>query len=213
MLIVTLPSRHEFLGQLLAILEPQVIALGVRKFDQVDIRISASDIDLPVGDRREALRQRATGEYICFLDDDDLVSPNYIARIMPLLDGVDQVGFEVEGWNDHTKMLPTYHSLKYGKWTNPVNGRMGLEGAYCRDISHLNPMRRELALRAPIAGGFGEDCRWANELRALDVVKTEHYIDEVMYYYLWRGGKNDARDAIDPWRLAFIERLYPKVTA
>ena len=44
-LILTMPHRHEFLGQLLSLLEPQIVG----KFDEVDIRISGNDLDLPVG--------------------------------------------------------------------------------------------------------------------------------------------------------------------
>ena len=52
-------------------------------------------------------------------------------------------------------------------------------------------MRRELALKAPMWGGFGEDSRWAGDMRALGVVKTEHYVEDVMYHYLSRTDKKD----------------------
>jgi hypothetical protein len=215
-LILTQRARAEMLLQLLSILEQQISALGLNKFDQVDILIcedepgswmrwSDGSSPVQVGEKREAMRQKSQGEYICFLDDDDLIAPNYISSILPLLDGVDQVGFEVKMYSGHELQAPVYHSLKYGKWINPVNGRMGLEGAYCRDISHINPMRRELALQVPMSGGIGEDCRWAAAMRGK--VKTEHYVNSALYYYLWRPNKQDAKDAMDPWRMELIDKL------
>lgn len=200
-LIVTMPSRYKFLSQLLSLLEPQVAG---NKFSTVDIRISADDCDLPVGDRREKLRQRATGDYISFVDDDDLLSPDYISSIVPLLNGVDQVGFRVQLYAQQRKLRPTYHSLKYGNWFEEPDAQ-GEEGAYFRDISHICPMRRELALKVPMSGGVGEDRRWSDGMRGL--VLTENYVPRVLYHYIYRGCKDDAKDPHDPWRLALIEQL------
>ena len=85
-LILTLPQRAAMLGRLLEVLRPQIC-------DGVELLIGESDPSLPVGENREALRQRARGEYISFIDDDDLVLPHFVERILPALDGVDYVGF------------------------------------------------------------------------------------------------------------------------
>lgn len=207
-LILTMPDRHEFLAQLLSLLYPQMFALGLRRSSEIEVLIKADDHEMPVGDRRELLRQKATAEYINFIDDDDLIASNYVAEIFKRLDGVDQVGFEVKAYSGNVEMAnPTYHSLRYGAWINPENGRVGDPQAYCRDISHICPMRREIAMLEKLEGGFGEDCRWANRLRGHGRVKTEHYIDQVMYYYLWRPHKRDGADAFDPFRMGILERL------
>jgi hypothetical protein len=103
---------------------------------------------------------------------------------------VDIVGFEcslfVDGELDPKR---DYHTITAGSWYNS-------ETAYYRDISHLSPIRREIALASPMEGGHGEDGRWADRMRALGVIKTEHYIGRVMYFYLFRNGKN--RGAICP---------------
>jgi len=203
-LILTQPSRQHFLVQLYWLLNPQL------KGKDVSVTTALFDPALTLGANREKMRQAATGDYISFLDDDDLVAANFVDRIFPLLDGADQIGFNVKCFSDKAELGTAFHSLQHGRWYQTVNGRLGgIPGGYYRDISHINPMRRELALRCPMAGGIGEDCRWANDIRALGIVKTEHYIDELLYFYLWRGNKNDTKDAMDPWRLAFIERLQP----
>ena len=207
------------LKQLLSLLEPQIQALGLRKFEQVDVLIQEDQSAMlygdpaGVGDSRESLRRLSSGEYICFLDDDDLIAPDYVSTILPLLDGIDQVGFEVKAFRDHEPIAPTIHSLACGNWSEetgfaPGTSKQKITTKYLRDISHINPMRRDLALACPMSGGVGEDHRWADGMRKTGLVRTEHYISSgPMYFYLWRTRKNDVADARDPWRLEMIEKL------
>jgi hypothetical protein len=206
-MILTKTERHEFLEQLLSCLEPQIAKLGVRKFDQVDILVRKDDFKEPpflgVGGKRDIMRQRSTGEYVCHFDDDDLPAPDYIATILPLLDGVvDYVGFQLYVTVNKKYIGPTIHSLEYSGWTDDYN-----DPKHFRDISHLNPMRRELAMLKPFSGPIGEDHRWSDSMRGL--VKTQHYVDKVLYYYFSREGKNDAVDSHDPWRLEWLSKLRP----
>lgn len=205
-MILTKPERSGFLEQLLSCLEPQINSLGLNKFDMVDILVKQDDWKEPpyigVGGKRDVARKMATGEYINFFDDDDLPAPDYIKTILPLLDGIDQVGYQLETYIDKRFIGPTYHSLKSGGWTDDYRDK-----SHHRDISHINPMRRELAMMKPFSGPIGEDHRWADSMRGL--VKTEHYIDRVMYYYFSRQTKNDAKDPFDPWRLEWLNKLRP----
>src|SRR6266403_1909804 len=81
-----------------------------------------------------------------------------------------------------------------------TNRQAMIEASSADDISHLNPIRRELALQAKMSGGFGEDERWSTQLRNLGIVKTEHYIPEVMYFYFYRGSKTDHVQPVDQIR-------------
>lgn len=184
-LVLTIPQRQAMLERLLNVLQPQIC-------DGLELLIRKSDRALPVGENREFLRTEARGEYISFVDDDDLVSPHYVSRILPLLDGVDYIGFNLEQRMDGAFACIEQHSLQHGKvWQNWTGGRF-------RDISHLNPMRRELALQAPMSGWPGEDNRWADDIRTLGIVKTEHYIDETLYYYLTRTIKPELEAVLEP---------------
>ena len=174
-LILTQPSRAESLKRLMRYLEPQ--AKG-----KSDMEIVVRDYEpaLLIGGNRQRMREEAAGEYSSFVDDDDLVAPDYVSRILPLLDGVDYIGWELQCFIDGHALVPTYHSLRFGGWHEDGKG-------YYRDLSHVNPIRRELALMMPMSGAWGEDKRWADGLREKGVVKTEHYIDAVMYYYYARA--------------------------
>lgn len=176
-LILTMPSRAKWMDRLMAMLVPQT-----NHAPGVSIWTRMCDPALTLGENRERLRQLSKAKYISFIDDDDLVASDYVSAIVPLLD-CDYVGFNVQCTVDGVPLQPTYHSLTYKDWHSDDQG-------HYRDISHLNPMRRSLALLAPMEGGHGEDYRWAERMRKLGVVKTEHYIDRVMYYYEYRSNKS-----------------------
>jgi len=196
-LILTMPARAAMLERLLAVLRPQITS-------DVELMVRTFDASLPVGENREIMRQQSKGEYISFIDDDDLVPPHFVERILPLLDGVDYVGFTLEQWVDGDLACHERRSLAYG------GVQQDAQGNRYRDIAHINPMRRELALRVPMTGWPAEDTRWADEVRKLRIVKTEHVVDEVLYFYLSRTSKPEFADgsfltSVDsepcPWRV------------
>jgi len=182
-LILSQPDRARFLARLLAVLKPQI-----EEHPDIEVITRMFDSSLDLGANRQAMLNVASGTYVCFVDDDDLIPASYISTIYPLLDGVDYIGFQLQYFADGVKQNPTYHSLRYKDWNADRNG------AY-RDISHVNPIRRELALLVPMSGGFGEDERWARALRKKNVVKTEHYVNSVMYYYYFRSDKRSMNPA------------------
>lgn len=177
LMILTMTTRTHFLARLLKCLEPQMTP-------EVKITIRTCDPQYTLGENREMLRRSTVGEYIAFIDDDDLVAPDYVSSILPLLDGVDIIGFECKlSFDGIPEPKRDYHTITAGSWYNT-------DTAFYRDISHLQPIRREIALAASMEGGHGEDGRWADKMRALGVVKTEHYIDKIMYFYEYRSFKN-----------------------
>lgn len=163
--ILTVEQRKPLFQRLLDVLKPQV---GDR-----DIEILIADQeDWSVSDKRQWCLDEARGDYLCFCDDDDLVASDYVERIYPLLDGVDYVGFRLQLYIDGMPQKPTFHSLRYPEWSDDAAG-------YYRNVSHLNPVRTEIARQGRFDGGYGEDKRWADQVHPV----TEHYVDDVMYKY------------------------------
>lgn len=190
-LILTQPSRVRFLEQLLEILGPMPASVARLVFRQFDPRFS-------LGQNREIMRREASADYISFLDDDDFVPRDFVPTILPLLDGVDQVSFDVQIYQNERPYTIARHTLTAGGWYEKA-------GTLYRDVSHVHPMRRELALEVPMSGGIGEDFRWAAGMRGR--VKTEHHIDRPMYYYLWRTRKDDTKDQVSPTRRQIFATL------
>jgi len=143
---------------------------------------------------RQALLEHATSDYVSFVDDDDELPDYHVARVMACLDAdVDYVGWRMQTYVDKRKLLPTFHSLKNPPYAVRRHG-------HYRDVSHLNPIRRQLALLGDFRRGDPpEDMSWADQVRGH--AKTECYIDDIMYFYhssstdtLWRPNRVMSRD-------------------
>lgn len=166
--IISVTERRQDLTRIKGILDYQI---GDK--DDIEVLVDLGTGD--VGKKRQRCLEEANGEYICFVDDDDLVAHDYIESIYPLLDGkVDYIGFQLQHYQDGEKSKPTYHSLEYEKWSEDDNG-------FYRNVSHLNPIRRELALQGRFEGAYAEDKTWAEQVHP----KTQHYIDRPMYFYFF----------------------------
>lgn len=160
--------RDKKFKRLMKCLLPQV------KGKPVEIVAFWNNGECTIGDIRQALLDDAKGEYVCFVDDDDMVPEYYVEEILKNL-GEDYVGFRVEFYNDGNLKPPVYHSIKYPNWFEAYDG-------YYRNITHLNPIKREIALQGSFGSkDLGEDANWAESVASL--VKTENYIDRIMYYY------------------------------
>ena len=175
-LILTQPKRARLFDRIRGLLLPQLAPYENR----VELLSRLFNPNQSLGENRQTLLDAAWGEYVSFIDDDDTVARDYVERIFPLLDGVDYVGFRLQLYVNGVRQKPTFHSLQYADWRDDDKG-------FYRDLSHLNPIRRELALLVPFEGGRGEDFSWAERLRATGRVKTEHFIPEVMYHYWFRS--------------------------
>lgn len=167
-LIATLGWRKESFNKLLDALLPQV------ERNNIEVVAYWNNGEKSIGEIRQALIEDAKGEYVCFIDDDDMVPDCYCDEICWAL-GKDYVGFEVQLFNEGKVMPRVFHSIRYGVWHDDETG-------YYRGVTHLNPIKRELAIQGSFGKqGLGEDESWSRSVTPL--VRTENYIDKIMYYY------------------------------
>lgn len=195
-LICTVGQREERFKQLLKKLMPQV-----KKYaGEIEVLAYWNNAERPLGEIRQALVEEARGDYISFVDDDDMVPNYYCRKVMEAVqEDVDYVGWRMQLYHNGEKMRPTFHSLRYDRWSEDENG-------YYRNISHLNPIKREIALKASFVlseKGVAEDVPWTEKVAPH--VKTEAYIEDVMYLYqhtstdsVWRGDLKPIPELIRP---------------
>lgn len=183
-LICTLPERKEFLERLLNILNPQIEEFK----DFVEIIIEEDNGEKSIGEKRNNLLRKATGEYVAFIDDDDIVSCDYVEKILTALESKpDCVGLHLLHFNDGNLGGFTYHSLKYRTWFENQDTSTGLM-RYYRNPNHINPIKREYALLTKFPEiSMGEDKDYSHNI--LKHLKKEKYIIEPIYYYLYRSNK------------------------
>ena len=186
-LICSIKGREEILNNLLSLLEGQIT-------DDVEILIEVDNKEITIGEKRNVLLKRARGDYIAFVDDDDLISNDYVSKILAAIEtSPDCCG--IEGEIDHMKVKrpesnerrrqPRHryyrckqkfvHSNQYTKWYEKNN-------IYYRCPNHLNPIKRELAGQIMFPEmSQGEDKDFS--LRILPLLKTEVFIKGIIYYY------------------------------
>lgn len=176
-LVPTLGERRPLFERLMGQLLPQAAQHGARV--QVVGRFNNGTPSLPK--IRQAMIRAASTEYVSFVDDDDVVSPDYVGRILEALNQKpDYVGFQVQCYSNGRPIAVAYHSLEFRRWRN-------MPGRFERDISHINPIRTTLARKGDFSTtrtGGAEDRAWAEQLRRGKVLKTQVVIDRILYHYL-----------------------------
>jgi len=175
-LVLTIPERADKLNRLENILRPHLpIDNSVELIISEDL--PARDGGLTIGARRNAALEIAQGEYVCFVDDDDIVTYDYIQEILKAIESKPDVvgikGHYIKGKNDPELFI---QSIDYGDWFK------GEDGIYYRPPTHLNPVKRELAMQVKFPNkNQGEDRDYSLALRKL--LKTEVMLDNPIYVY------------------------------
>lgn len=130
-----------------------------------------------IGAKRQRLIEKAKGEYVVFIDDDDMVSKDYISSILFALESKpDVVGFM--GWITTNGRNKT--NFKISKDCEYKTTHKGYE----RFNNHLSPVKREIALQIGYKDiSWEEDYDYAVRLTNSGLIKTERFIAKALYYY------------------------------
>ena len=184
LLVCSITSRADLLGRLMGVLRPQLVP-DVEVLTSIDEGVldpATSAPVIPVGRKRNELLDRAQGDYIAFVDDDDLVSSDYVTKILEAIQtGPDCCGMEGEITFDGKNPRKFIHSLRYDHWFEKDN-------VYYRNPNHLSPVKRLLAVATRFPDiSYVEDREYSKNL--LPRLKTEVYIPGIIYYYLYVGKK------------------------
>ena len=180
-LIPTLIERKSILKVLTVELNRQ------RKDLPVQLLILADNGEATIGEKRNRLLQEAKGIYVCFIDDDDSVSPDYIETLLTGIEtNPDCISLRGEITIDGGKPEIFEHSLKYNKWET----KDGAAIKYLRNPNHLNCIRASIAKQFTFPDkSHGEDHTWSIKINASWLLKTEYYTDRVLYYYKYTSKK------------------------
>jgi glycosyltransferase involved in cell wall biosynthesis len=181
-LIPSIPERLEYLNKLIVQLNSQRAYVNHTHPTLGDIEIVIDDSvsyllgGKTVGQKRDDLVQRAKGEYLCFLDDDDEVPSNYVEE---LLRGASW-GFDVVTFNSLFK-CDTYWALIDMSLSNP-NNEATPNGVVRRNAWHICPIRSEIAKKHRFTDkNNAEDWDWMS--RVLKDVHTEYKSHMILHQY------------------------------
>lgn len=211
-LVASITSREAYLDRLITSLAGQC---GRVFYEEAEVRRAGDMIEISyeskleiiacidegyqhggrsIGQKRNDLLHRATGEYVCFIDDDDMVSETYVPQIWGNLITAkpECIGFRVSRFSDSQYIGEAVHSIACKAWghasrlSHPQNPNLVL---YLRTPNHLNPVRREIALLGEFPDqNWGEDQEYAKKI--MPHLKIEVFIDDELYRYYYRTPMN-----------------------
>lgn len=177
--ILTLDKREESLNKLLKHLKQ----ITPKKYERnIEIIINKDNKEKTVGKKRNEILENASGKYIAFIDDDDMVSSDYFSSILPELEkDVDCVGFYGDYYVDGNFVMKFCHSSN-----NKGNYRMN--GTQFRPVNHLNPIRTTIAREFPfLEVNLSEDSDYSDRIFNSNLIKKESFINKPLYIYLYSG--------------------------
>lgn len=129
-----------------------------------------------IGKKREALVKRAEGKYLCFLDDDESIAPNYIETLVRLC----QFNADVCTFRNVSK-LDSYWMVVDLKLKYP-NDQATSDFMIRRKPWHICPVKSEYAkLHSFEDSNYGEDFSWME--RVLAHCTTEAKSESVIHQY------------------------------
>ena len=157
--------------------------------EEVEILVETDDGTLSIGAKRNTLVDRAQGDYIAFIDDDDLVGPQYVELILEALkQEPDVVGMNLVMTTNGLTAERSYHSIYFNGWSEQPSYLFPDRKEYFRNPNHLNPVKREYALDTKFPEiSMREDRDYSQRL--FSKLQTEVFIEPPIYFYLFIEGK------------------------
>lgn len=183
-LIPSVPSRIESACRTFKVLEGQKRRVYS---EAVEILMLLDNKMRTVGMKRQALLEAARGDYVSFVDDDDVVTDGYVPRILTALTSRSEMP-DVVSFPVHVTMSYASGRIDVGTVEMaldfPNEELKPLPKATLRKPTHLSVWKRSIALQA----GFS-DVMWGEDKyfmeRACALAKTEYRIEAVLYEYRW----------------------------
>ena len=182
-LIPTLPQRKKMFNILRKNLTSQIdfVHSTHPSLGQVEILFDSSKKflkgGLSVGAKRDALKCRATGEYLVFVDDDDMIAPNYLESILRLMESnPDIITFR------SLYKSSTYWGIVDMNLNHAENEQMNDSTIVKRQPFHVCPIRTSIAQQHSFPDiNNAEDWGWM--VKVLTDCKTQSHSDQILHQY------------------------------
>lgn len=182
-LIPTLPQRKKMFNILRKNLTSQIdfVHSTHPSLGQVEILFDSSKKflkgGLSVGAKRDALKCRATGDYLVFVDDDDMIAPNYLESILRLMESnPDIITFRSLYKSEH------YWGIVDMNLNHAENEQMNDSTIVKRQPFHVCPIRTSIAQQHSFPDiNNAEDWGWM--VKVLSDCQKQAHSDQILHQY------------------------------
>lgn len=205
-LIPTMKLREGLFRQVLAEIQTQAAECPQIR---TEILWESDNGELTLGQKRNVLLDRCTGKYHCFIDDDDILAPDYLKTFVPMIaSGVDYDCASFVGAHylrgSLTKLF--HHSLQYTEWEETPE-------RYIRTISPMNLIKTDIVRQVRYKDiRHTEDHEFSKRLMASGLLKTEFEINpnHPIYHYI-DGVKADRDQWQHEWQGEYLRLFKPPI--
>ena len=173
-LICTVVGREKSYENLINELVKQIADNNLN--GQVEILTEKDDCKITVGTKRNILKNKAVGEYICFIDDDDMVNTNYLAELFKSFESNPEIlTFQVQRYKNNNLDDIYCPNIHIG---NLQSGNL----LFMRNLLHLCPHKKYLADKISFPDkNFAEDFEYSMSLANLN--PRDMNLRKVLYFY------------------------------
>jgi glycosyltransferase involved in cell wall biosynthesis len=182
-LILTLPTRIDSYARLIKSLNIQVIQNNL--INRVQILSLCDTKEISVGEKRNILLNKSCGKYVCFIDDDDVISDDYVIKLVNGIQSNSDVITFCGEYVENNLITPFSISLVHRDNYNHPN-------IFYRLPNHLCPVKREIALSCQFSNkNFGEDSDYSERIN--NYLKTEFHIQDKLYFYMYNSNTSQTK--------------------
>ena len=180
--ILTINGRENYFNRLM-----HHIKLAANKWaEQLEIIVAKDNREASVGTKRNQVLDQSNGKFVCFIDDDDMISAEYFDDIMNSIiengDKIDVIGFDGLYYVDEKPVMVFKHSSKFNDYRTLENDII----VQYRKCNHLNPVKTKIARQVRYNEiSYGEDSDYSTRLYQSELLKSETYIGKILYHYLY----------------------------
>jgi glycosyltransferase involved in cell wall biosynthesis len=171
---VDIEERQDKLKKLISELHRQISKNYAEEI--VEIIVDCDNMNKSVGKKRNDLIEKAQGEFICFIDDDDFVSENYLSTILYHLNsGIDILLIGIKHYQNGINQLKIIPSLYIDNVkTNELIFRI--------NHFHLCPHKKSIAKSVLFECiNFAEDMLYSQNM--VKHINNSYLISEPIYIY------------------------------
>lgn len=178
-LIPTVYGREQKFEALYSFIQNQIESNNLQ--DKVEIIFLKDNKEMSIGEKRNELYRLSKGKYSVQIDDDDWLADNYLVKVLNACNyDFDCIGYQEWHTENGVKGVKSDLSLAYNSWmsySQPIRGF-----SHVRTPFFKNPIKTQICQTFSVDNSrFGEDHSWAIKIKPF--LKTESYIDEIMYYH------------------------------
>jgi GT2 family glycosyltransferase len=171
-------GREDKLDTLISNINYQISKYSISK-ESIEILTECDNKEMSIGAKRQKLLNKCNAEYMVQIDDDDYISMQYLPHVIDALQSKpDCIGY-LESVKIDGIQKTACHSNRFTDWANNKEGYDFVRTIFCKDV-----IRTDIARKIGFSDmRFGEDYDFSKRLKQSGLLKTEVFINEVMYFY------------------------------